>query len=477
MEVTKRPRRIARRKGKSETNLDHLTHLRSSLDSAHVADTEPVPLIHAGLPMKKPTLLVIFLTVFIDLIGFGIVLPMLPIYSKEFGASGFVLGIIIASFSAMQFLFAPAWGRLSDRIGRRPVLLVSTACAAVSYSAFAVGSGVENHTIALLVLLISRVFAGLCGANITVAQAYIADITPPTDRSRRMGLIGMAFGLGFICGPVLGAVSVKWFGITGPGWVAAVLCAANFVLALFILPESWRPTSEHVAQRPHWEQCRHTLAQPGIGLLVGVFFLATFCFTCYETTLGLLIMRNFGLNVEHDDRAKMTVGYLFAYSGIIGAFVQGGMIGRLVRKFGEANIIALSLMFTAASLFPMPMVKAAEPLTLKVLGQAGGLPWLELLGLLALLAIGSGLTRPPLFGLISRLTSAQEQGVTIGVTQSAGSLARILGPLFTATLFDSNPRLPYMICAGVSLVAGVITWQSLCRRKLPQPAPETPGAK
>jgi MFS family permease len=431
--------------------------------------------------MRKPSLLVIFLTVFIDLIGFGIVLPMLPIYTKEFGASGFVLGVIIASFSAMQFVFAPWWGRLSDRIGRRPVLLVSTAMAAVSYGAFAVGSGLENHSAALWVVLLSRIVAGLCGANITVAQAYIADITPTADRSRKMGLIGMAFGLGFIFGPVLGAMSIKWFGMTGPGWAASALCAGNFVLALFILPESWRPSSEHVAeqvaQRPHWAQVRHTLAQPKVGLLVGVFFLATFCFTCYETTLGLLIMRNFGLNLEHDEHAKMTVGYLFAYTGIIGAIVQGGLIGRLVKKHGEARIIALSLVLTALSLFPMPLVKATEPLSWKVLGQPAGFPWLALLALLAFLAIGSGLTRPPLFGLLSRLTPAYEQGVTIGVAQSAGSLARILGPLFTATLFDPQPLLPYAVCAGVSLVAGLITWQSLGRMDSPLPSVEMQNVK
>src|SRR5713101_965789 len=199
--------------------------------------------------MRKPSVLVVFLTVFIDLIGFGLVLPLLPIYSQQFGASGFMIGAIMASFSAMQFLFAPAWGRLSDRIGRRPVLLVSTAGAAASYTVFAIGSGLSGTT-ALVVVLASRVLAGICGATINVAQAYIADITPPEDRSKRMGLIGMAFGLGFIFGPVLGWASHGWFGITGPGWVASGFCAANLVLAFCVLVESWKPSSEHVLGRP-----------------------------------------------------------------------------------------------------------------------------------------------------------------------------------------------------------------------------------
>src|SRR5512134_1648855 len=175
--------------------------------------------------MRKPSVLVIFLTIFIDLIGFGIVVPLLPLYGKHLvptlisqpWAQGVAIGVIIASFSAMQFVFSPIWGRLSDRHGRRPILLISTAGAAVSYALFAISSQVPNPTAALWMMVFSRMLAGLCGGNITVAQAYIADTTPPENRSRRMGLIGMAFGLGFIFGPAIGGVSLKQLGITGPG--------------------------------------------------------------------------------------------------------------------------------------------------------------------------------------------------------------------------------------------------------------------
>src|ERR1043166_1371825 len=351
--------------------------------------------------MRKPSLLVIFLTVFIDLIGFGIVLPLLPIYSRNFGASALMIGVIMASFSAMQFVFSPLWGRLSDRIGRRPVLLVSTAGAAISYAVFALGSGLQG-TPALLVVLGSRILAGICGANITVAQAYIADISPPEDRSRRMGLIGMAFGLGFIFGPALGAFSYKHFNISGPGWVAAGLCAMNFVLAFLILPESWKPSSEHVVARPRLAQWGHTLAQPKIGLLISIFFLATFCFTCFETTLGLLIAENFNLDTKTGEDAG-TIGLLFAYCGIVGAFVQGGAIGRLVKRMGEPKLIAFSLVLVAISLGPLPFVHGTTHLSWRVLISAEGVPWLKLFGLLGVLAIGSGLTRPPGFGLFPLL--------------------------------------------------------------------------
>ena len=413
--------------------------------------------------MRKPSVIVIFLTVFIDLVGFGIVVPLVPVYSRHLGASGFVIGVIIASFSAMQFLFAPIWGRLSDRIGRRPVLLVSTAGAAASYVLFALGSAQEAHAVALWMLVISRVFAGICGGNITVAQAYVADITPPENRSKRMGLIGVAFGLGFIFGPIIGGVSLKHLGNTGPGWIAAALCAANFLLAFFILNESRQPSSEHVAQRPHLDQWLHTLGQPKIGLLIGTFFLATFCFSCFETTLPLMVSDNFHLDIRADERAASMVIYLYAYCGFISVLVQGGVIGRLVKKMGEPKLIALSLVLAAIGFAPLPFIKGMMPSSWKVLMQPDGLPWVWLLAVLAVLSVGTALTRPPLFGLLSNLTPAHEQGATIGIAQSAGSLARIVGPVFGATLFGKMPALPYVICAAILFGTAWLVAQRLGR--------------
>lgn len=411
--------------------------------------------------MKKPSLLIVWLTVFIDLIGFGIVVPLVPLFSRHFGAHGVVIGLIIASFSAMQFVFAPIWGRLSDRIGRRPVLLISTFGASASYVLFGISCSVENHIAALVLMVASRSFAGICGGNITVAQAYIADVTPREQRSKKMGLIGMAFGLGFIFGPIIGGVSLKHLGASGPGWVAAGLCAANFLLALFVLRESRQPTSEHVAPRPRLSQWTHTLGKPRIGLLIGVFFLATFCFSCFESTLPLLVSDNFHIDLQNDEASASTVIYLFAYCGIISAFVQGGAIGRLVKMLGEPKLIALSLCFTALSLALIPFIKGATQLSWGILFQSAGHPWLAMLAVLALLSVGSALTRPPLFGLLSNLTLANEQGETIGVAQSAGSLARIAGPIFATTTLHYLPPLPYLTCAVVLLMTAVMFMRKL----------------
>jgi MFS family permease len=420
--------------------------------------------------MRKASVLVIFLTVFIDLIGFGIVVPLVPVYSRHFGAEGFMIGVIIASFSAMQFLFAPVWGRLSDRHGRRPILLISTAGAAVSYVLFAVSAGVENPQAAMWLMIISRSFAGVCGGNIVVAQAYIADITPPESRSKKMGLIGMAFGLGFICGPILGGLSLHHLGSSGPGWVAASLCAANFLLALAILGESRKPSSEPVAERPHWHQWRHTLSQPGVGTLVVVFFWATFCFSCFESTLPLIVSDNFHLDIRNSETSATTVVYLFAYCGIIGALVQGGLIGRLVKKMGESKLIGFSLVLTAVAMAMLPFIKGTQQLSWGILFQSEGVSWVIMLIALGLLSVGTSLTRPPLFGLLSNLTSSSEQGANIGVAQGAGSLARIAGPIFATTLLVVQPALPYLLCTVILLATTSLVIVRLSAKPAPHPA-------
>lgn len=396
---------------------------------------------------KRPSLLIIFLTVFIDLVGFGIVMPLLPIYSQKFGAGGLLIGTIMASFSIMQFLFAPIWGRWSDRIGRRPVLLVSLLGSTLSYAMFAIASG-QDSSAALWWILISRIFAGICGANITVASAYMADISDKENRSKRMGLVGMAFGLGFIFGPAIGSFSAKAFGLTGPGWVASCICLVNFLMAIFILKESRKPENSSdaptlpKASRHGWKA---VFAHPQIRLLVGLFFVATFCFACFETTLGLLLKDNFKNN---ESRIETRIGWFFTYCGFIAAMIQGGLIGRLVKKFGERKLVVASFFVFSMGLFALPM---AQSMTLLLIS-------------LALFAIGSGMNRPPTFGLISILTDDKSQGEILGVAQSAGSLARIFGPLFAGGMYEFGPKAPYWSCAAIALIFGIIALMVLKSR-------------
>ncbi|MGA2854670.1 MAG: MFS transporter, partial [Verrucomicrobiota bacterium] len=261
-------------------------------------------------------------------------------------------------------------------------------------------------------------------------------------RSARMGLIGMAFGLGFIFGPAIGAFSVEIFGRTGPGWVASCFCVANFILGWFILGESRKPGSEPVAARPKFAQWGHTLRQPRLGPLIGIFFLATFCFTCFESTFPLLAKHKFSFAAQE---LNHRVGYLFTYAGIIAALVQG-VIGRLVKKFGEQKLIFISMIVFAVGLAALPFVTHLPGILIA----------------LALLAIGSGLNRPPVFGLISLNSPSNEQGANLGVAQSFGALARMISPIFASTLFFVKPALPYLISGGVALLTAFFAFLYLC---------------
>jgi DHA1 family tetracycline resistance protein-like MFS transporter len=261
-----------------------------------------------------------------------------------------------------------------------------------------------------------------------------------------MGLIGMAFGLGFIFGPVLGGQSKIYLGNAGPGWTACSLCAANFILAYAVLTESLKPGVK-AAQRPRLAQWTHTLGRPGIGLLIGLFFLATFCFACFETTISLLVAGNFSLDLEKNPRDVNRVTMLISFCGVVGALVQGGAIGRMVKKMGEPKLIGFSLVTAGFGLAMLPFATT----------------WSLLLIALAIFSIGSSLTRPPVFGMLSIAADSNEQGATIGVAQSAGSLARILGPLIATPIFAKIPAFPYVGCAILCVVTGVIAALRLSR--------------
>ncbi len=390
--------------------------------------------------MRKPTLFILFLIVFVDLVGFGIVLPLLPLYSEQLGASGIMIGCIVASYNLMQFFFAPWLGKLSDRIGRRPIILVSTAGSAISYALFGYASGLSG-TQGLIMLLISRVLAGICGANLSVASAYVADITPPEKRSSGVGMvIGMGFGLGFIFGPLIGGLSNHFIGPQAPGWVAAGICLFNFVTAFFIVAESRSKDAAPPVKRSQLAQWGHTLKQPKLGLLVLLVFLATICFACFETTLPLLLVNDMQFE-------KTQLYYLMAYSGFIAAMVQGGAIRKLVHRFGEKPLILTSFFGLTLSFILIPM----------------GSSLVAVLCSLAIYAFFSGINRPPLTGLISIISPDNEQGANLGVSQSASAIGRIIGPPLATSLYFIKAPVPYWVCAGISLVAGLIALVFLAR--------------
>jgi len=390
--------------------------------------------------MRKPTLFVLFLIVFVDLVGFGIVLPLLPLYSEKLGASGLMIGCIVASYNLMQFFCAPWLGKLSDRIGRRPIILLSTAGSAISYALFGYASGLSG-TQGLVMLLVSRVLAGICGANLSVASAYVADITPPEKRSSGVGMvIGMGFGLGFIFGPLIGGLSNHFLGEAAPGWVAASICLFNFIAAFFILAESRSKDAKPPVKRSQWAQWAHTLKQPKLGILVLLVFLATICFACFETTLPLLLVKHMGFE-------ETQLYYLMAYSGFIAAMVQGGAIRKLVHRYGEKPLILASFFGLTASFVLIPL----------------GSSLAAVLGSLAIYAFFSGINRPPLTGLISIISPDNEQGANLGVSQSASAIGRIIGPPLATSLYVIQAPMPYWVCAAIALVAGLIAMVFLTR--------------
>ena len=363
---------------------------------------------------------IVFLIVFIDLVGFGIVIPFLPLYVEDFGPSPVVFGLLMASFSIMQFLAAPVLGRLSDRYGRRPVLLVSLVGSVVGYLLFAFAGS-------LAMLFASRIIDGISGGNISTAQAVIADITDEKDRARGMGLIGAAFGLGFICGPGLAALLVgvaRWL----PGVAAATTSAIAFVLVFLVLPETNLDRSSH-RPRPHPLSPRNlTLAvgYPLVGACLVMIFLVIFAFSNFETTFAQLLRLKFDVGMS-------TIGWLFVYAGLLGAIVQGGLIGRLAQRFGEAKLIAGGALIAAVAGAVLPFVDSIG----------------RLMVILALLAVGHGLTAPSLSSLISKMVPAGETGSVMGVYQGVSSLARIVGPFWAEWVYGViGPALPYLSAAA-----------------------------
>lgn len=367
--------------------------------------------------MKRSPLLIIFITVFIDLVGFGIVIPVLPYYVEgtKFNASARMVGLLFASYSIMQFIFTPVLGRLSDKHGRRPVLLVSLIGTSIGFL-------ILGFATTLWMLFLGRIIDGISGGNISTAQAYIADVTKPEDRAKGMGLIGAAFGLGFTLGPAIGGILSHW-GIGVPFIFAGCLALANAVLLYFKLPETItpdHPARVSAALGRGWSNLVAALRRRRLALVLGVYFLFIVAFSIMTTTFALFTMYRFGYDAAHN-------GYLFMYVGIIGVIIQGGLIGRLVKTFGEMPLVLVGALLFALSLFAIPFA-----------GPHTGLLTLLLIG--GVFAVGNSLATPSLTALASKSVGPGEQGTVLGVTQSAASLARAVGPSIQALLIYSATK-------------------------------------
>jgi MFS transporter, DHA1 family, tetracycline resistance protein len=419
---------------------------------------------------RKGSLLVIFLTVFIDLLGFGIVLPLLPIYGEDFAKQyeltdqqvGWLIGLLMSSFSAMQFLFVPVWGKLSDRFGRRPIILIGLTASTVCYGLFGVAALFRS----LPGLFLTRIGAGIAGATISTAQAYIADTTSKESRAKGMALIGAAFALGFTLGPLIGAGALflgrriaesPW-----PGFAASGMSATALLLAIFKLPESRRPESGITARRSLLDRSalRAALAVPSVGWLLLTSAIAVFSFANFESTLSVQIERlvsgstgadapllgwlvgtiNSGGYENPEDVAILVVCAAFAYLGIILTLAQGVLVRRLANRLSEGTMAVMGAVSALVGFLAL-----AEATSRHSFGM--------LLAAMAVEVIGFAFVNPSLQSLISRRSDPGQQGGVLGLAQSATSLARILGPVFGLRLFKQSPAWPYYGAAGLMVLA------------------------
>jgi DHA1 family tetracycline resistance protein-like MFS transporter len=379
--------------------------------------------------MKKSKLTVIFMTIFLDLIGFGLVLPLLPFYAEHFHASATTIGLLTATYSLMQLLFNPIWGRISDRIGRRPIILLSIGGSVISFLFW----GLAHN---LTMLFIARSLAGIAGGNIAATQAYIADVTTKEDRAKGMGIVGAAFGLGFIFGPFIGGILDR-YGYGAPGFFASGLSLINFLLAFFLLPESLDLTKKNNIEKRSFTLSNFfdVVRRPGIDSLLVTFLLITLAFSSMYGTFALLTETQFGYHAREN-------GYLFTFIGIVAVIMQGGLIGRLSKKFGEAKLLTAGnlLMIIGLSLIPYAP------------------NWWVLCLVLAFLGIGNGMNAPSLFSLISQNTPAEEQGGVMGLAQSLGSLGRALGPALGGWIYDTtNHHVPYLLAGLLMVLASLFS--------------------
>lgn len=389
----------------------------------------------------KP-LIIIFITVFIDLVGFGIVIPALPYYveGEAFRATPFQIGLLFASYSLMQFIFSPILGSLSDKVGRRPILFFSLLGSAVGYLLI-------GYAAALWMVFAGRIISGITGGNISTAQAYIADVTTRENRAKGMGLFGAMFGLGFIFGPAIGGILSR-YGISVPFLFAAALSLINAILLYFILPESVHLKKDFAEKRKNRvSELFDAVKDSRFGTITAVYFFLVTSFSIMTYAFVLYTIERFSYTAEEN-------GYIFAFIGILAVIFQGGAFSRLVEKIGEETLTVIGCLMMAVSLFAIPFVTP----------QFGGL--VGLLLTVAFLAIGNSMAAPALTSLASKISSDTEQGKSLGVMQSGASLARAIGPAIGGVLLnnalnqvdDFTIQRTFWTAAGIMIIAVVIAF-------------------
>jgi MFS family permease len=373
-----------------------------------------------------------FLTVFIDLIGFGIIIPLLPLYAKQFGASGLTVGLLLMSYSLMQFFFAPMWGRLSDKIGRRPVLLISLATSALGYA-------VWGFSTSLAMLFMSRIIAGFGNANLAVAQAYIADVTPEEYRAQGMGMIGAAFGLGFVLGPAIAGIAISCGINPGVlGYIAAAFSIVDLIFTAICLPEPVeRRGKAHDVFSLGANFFFDTLTNKKFSLSLFIIFISTFAFANMETTLVLLTSKYYNFTMAQNS-------YLFAGLGLVMVVIQGGLIRQLSKKYPDAQLVSIGTALIAVGLVLTPATHSLVVLCVALI----------------ILATGSGINNPSNSSLLSKLSPGEQTGGVMGIGQSMSTLGRILGPVAGGYLFDAmGAGSPYWLGAAAMMIACLLSFK------------------
>jgi len=370
---------------------------------------------------------VIVMTLFIDATGFGMIIPLLPFYAEAFQAGSAALGILVASFSLMQFVFSPILGRISDNVGRKPVLIVSILTSLASFVLFAIANS-------FFVLLLSRIVAGLATER-AVAGAYIADITSRKERASGMGKVGAAYGAGFIIGPAIGGF-LSVYGFSAPGFAAAFLTLVNLLFVLFLLPESLKKESSGFLSKPKstgsfFNRLTTTLAKPLIGAVLIISFIVFLSFSAIPVIMPLLGVAFFGFG-------SVEMSYFFMYIGTIQIILQGVVIGKLTEKFGEEKLIAFGPLLMMLGIFLMPLIPNIAVFMLS----------------LTMIASSIGIMRTVVSSFISKITPANEQGGTLGVANSVASIATVPGPLIGGSLFEfAGLAVPFYASAAMLIVA------------------------